>query len=73
MMVGQQVRSNAGVSGQHNEWSRRERDTLVCIKKTAMRHKWGECNRSDRNVKATQTVILRQKAKYRQQHLDEMD
>ena len=33
------------------------RETLVCINKTAMRHKRGECNRSDRNFKATQTVI----------------
>ena len=28
------------------------RETLVCINKTAMRHKRGECNRSDRNFKA---------------------
>ena len=34
------------------------RETLVCINKTAMRHKRGECNRSDRNFKATQTVII---------------
>ena len=34
------------------------RETMVCIKKTAMRHKRGEWNRSDRNFKVTQTVQL---------------
>ena len=29
------------------------RETLVCIRKTATRHKRGEGNRSDRNLKAT--------------------
>ena len=30
-----------------------KRETLVCIRKTATRHKRGEGNRSDRNLKAT--------------------
>ena len=33
------------------------RETLVCINKTAMRHKRGECNRSDRNFKAMKILI----------------
>ena len=34
------------------------RETLVCIKKTATRHKRGELNRSDRNLKATSEAMI---------------
>ena len=36
-------------------WVNAVRETLVCIKKTARRHKRGGCKRSDRNFRATRT------------------
>ena len=41
--------------------------TLVCIKKTVMRHESGEWNRSDRNCKATRTRRKRKEREKRKE------